>query len=119
MRLKRFILFFGMIALGIGAGLVYGWAINPAKYDITPPDTLRADYKADYVLMVAEIYHSDHNLPAAIQRLTFFGNQTALQAVNAAILTGQQIGYAQDDLRLMTDLTQALLQSSSSNGKTP
>jgi hypothetical protein len=35
-------------------GLLYGWMVNPVRYVNTTPDTLRADYQLDYVLMVAE-----------------------------------------------------------------
>ena len=49
----RWFLFFLSIALGLAAGLYYGWVINPVEYVNTTPDTLRVDYQADYVLMVA------------------------------------------------------------------
>ena len=37
------------LLIGIALGLVYGWIISPVEYVDTTPDTLRADYRADYV----------------------------------------------------------------------
>ena len=48
---SRWILFIFAILVGAGLGLLYGWVINPVDYVDTTPDTLRIDYKTDYVLM--------------------------------------------------------------------
>jgi hypothetical protein len=108
MRSKRLIWFFIMITLGLAGGLAYGWVINPVKYVNTSPSTLRSDYKADYVLMTAEIYHSDHDLNGATQRLSLLGSQGAVQTVNEAIINAQKIGYLKGDLEMMISLSQAL-----------
>ena len=108
MRSKRIIWFFIMIAIGLAGGLAYGWVLNPVKYVDTSPETLRADYKTDYVLMVAEIYKSDHDLSAADHRLALLGSQAASQTVNSAILTAQQMGYSTQDLQTMITLSQAV-----------
>jgi len=108
MQSKRIIWFFIMIALGAAGGLVYGWVINPVKYVDTAPQSLRADYKADYVLMVAEIYQVDQNLPAAQQRLSFLGNALPQQIVSESIVAAQGIGYAPEDLEIMGQLMQAV-----------
>ncbi len=55
--------------IGIGIGLTYGWVINPVVYTDVTPDALRADYRADYVLMVAEAYQSDQNPETAARRI--------------------------------------------------
>ncbi len=108
MRSKRLIWFLIMIAIGAAGGMTYGWVLNPVQYVDTAPHSLRADYKADYVLMVAEIYASDHDLPAAERRLALLGSRPAQQMVSEAILTAQQIGYAAEDLEVMGQLMQAL-----------
>ena len=43
-----------VLLLGIALGLLVGWVLVPIQYVDTTPDTLRGDYRADYVLMVAE-----------------------------------------------------------------
>ncbi len=112
MRGKRFALFLIMIALGVGLGLVYGWVINPVKYEDTTPSMLRSDYKADYVLMVAEIYNNDHNLEQAARRLASLDTLPPTRVVADAGLTAHQLGYALHDLELIDTLAQALQNAS-------
>ncbi|MBU4352946.1 MAG: hypothetical protein KJ939_07765 [Nanoarchaeota archaeon] len=45
--MSRWHKFLIMIALGLAAGLVYGWVIRPVEYTNTKTDTLRADYRRD------------------------------------------------------------------------
>ena len=40
------------------------------------PDTLRADYKADYVLMTAEAYRTEQDPGLAARRLAVFGSKS-------------------------------------------
>ena len=83
--MSRWILFFITIALGFGAGLYYGWRIDPVEYVDTEPDSLRADYQADYVLMVAEAYQGDGDLELARTRLKALASQPPAEIVAAAI----------------------------------
>ena len=94
--------------LGIAAGVVYGWAIDPVKFVDTTPASLRADYRTDYVLMVAEAYHADHNIDQAGERLAIFGTASPAALAQAAVNAGKQFGYAEADLVLLQDLTRAL-----------
>lgn len=118
MRSKRFIWFLIMIVLGAAAGLAYGWIVNPVKYVDTAPQSLRADYKADYVLMVAEIYRADQNLPAAMQALNFLGAASPQQITSEAIIAAQSIGYPTEDLQVMGQLMQAI-QAAQANEPAP
>jgi len=108
MRAKRIILFFIMIAAGLGLGLLYGWIINPVMYVNTAGDSLRADYKADYVLMVAEIYATDGNLDQATQQLSLLGSQPPGQVVSEGLVTASALDYAAEDIALLNRLAQAL-----------
>ena len=58
-RRVRWLAFLVAIGIGLGLGLYYGWVVSPVAYVDTAPNTLRPDYKADYVLMVAEAYQAD------------------------------------------------------------
>jgi hypothetical protein len=111
MRGKRIALFFIMIAVGLGLGLLYGWWLNPVKYEDTSPSMLHSDYKADYVLMVAEIYSADKNMAEATRRLTLLDSLPPARVVAAALLTARERGYADQDLSLMEKLSQALQNS--------
>ncbi len=112
MRGKRFALFLVMIALGAGLGLLYGWVINPVKYKDTTPAMLRSDYKADYVLMIAEIYNNDQNLEQAARRLSTLASLSPARLAVEAGLTARQLGYAPRDLELVDKLAQALQNAS-------
>src|SRR5687768_9574342 len=49
------------LLVGIGIGIAYGWYVDPVDYFDATPDALRADFKADYVLMTAEAYQAEQD----------------------------------------------------------
>jgi hypothetical protein len=109
MRAGRFLLFLLSVLVGLGAGLVYGWVINPPPYRDLPPDTLGADYKADYVLMVAEIYRQDGNLALAVRRLSVLSpDLPPARIVAEALLTARDLEYDPMDLETLSSLAQAV-----------
>jgi hypothetical protein len=106
--MSRWILFLITIALGFAAGLYYGWRLDPVEYVDTAPDSLREDYKADYVLMVAEAYQGEGDLNMALNRLSLLGNQPPAEIVETAIHFAATIDppYAEVDLVLMRKLAE-------------
>ncbi|GIV63011.1 MAG: hypothetical protein KatS3mg045_0350 [Bellilinea sp.] len=108
MRLRRLIWFVVMIGIGAAAGIFYGWVLRPTQTSGFALHTLRSDYKADYVLMTAEIYRKDGDLAAALERLNALEDTLPLRQVQQAILTGQQLGYARSDIETLANLFQAL-----------
>lgn len=94
--------------LGGVVGLLYGWVVNPASTADTSPETLRADYRADYVLMVAESYQAEKDLALATRRLVFLGDSPALEFVSQALVFASQAGYAQADLAVLGELADDL-----------
>lgn len=110
--MARWIRFIFMIAIGFGIGLLYGWVIDPVDYVDTVPDSLRGDYKTDYVLMVAEIYQQDNDLAKAAERLAFLGDDDPQITVTNAIQLASQVGYPPPDLELLGRLNNALQSAS-------
>lgn len=108
MRSKKTIWFVICLLAGIALGVIYGWVINPSQLVDAPPDTLRKDYKADYVLMTAEIYARESDTAKAARRLALLGNEPPVRLVQRAILDGRELGYATVDLDLLGKLLQAL-----------
>lgn len=104
-RWSRFII---VVLLGGVLGLVYGWVVNPVKYVDTTPSSLRADYQADYVLMVAESYSQNRDLPLAARRLALLGESSPTEHVRTALIFGAQNGYADSDLDLLSQLASDL-----------
>jgi hypothetical protein len=94
--------------LGIAGGMVYGWVVSPVKFVDTTPASLRADYRTDYVLMVAESYHANQDAELAARRLAILGAESPSTLALSALQTGQQSGYAANDIVLLRELTRAL-----------
>lgn len=104
----RWLRFLIVILVGVGIGLAYGWVVNPVEYVDTSPDTLRSDYKADYVLMVAEAYDRDGDLYLAVRRLALLGELPLSDVVFRSLIFAQKVGYTDEDLSLMQQLLSAL-----------
>jgi len=107
-RANRIIWFLISIAMGTVVGLVYGWTINPVKYVNTGPASLRSDYKADYVLMVAEVYSQDQDVTKAASRLALLGEDPPLRAAQRAILVAENLKYNRQDIETLALLVQGL-----------
>ncbi len=108
--MSRWLLFLIAIGIGIAVGLTYGWVINPVEYVDTTPNSLREDYKADYVLMVAEAYAAEKDPALAARRLALLGDTPPVEIVRQVMIYATQVqpGYAEADLDLMSRLASAL-----------
>ena len=104
MRSWRILGFMLAIAIGLAGSLLAGWLLFPPAAQAAEPGSLRADYKADLVLMAAEIYFQGGDLAAADARLQQLGAQDSLQAVQQAIIAAQELGYGQPDMQLLARL---------------
>jgi hypothetical protein len=92
------------LVLGLAAGLAYGWVLRPVELYDTAPGSLRQDYRTDYVLMVAEAYASDGDLPQALVRLAALGPQPPGQYVEQAMAYGTEQGFPAPDLANLSQL---------------
>lgn len=96
------------ILVGVVAGIWYGRVIHPVEYTDTTLDALRGDYKTDYVLMVAETFAGQKDTQLAISQLSELSGGDPRELVTQAILFAQRAGYAEQDLRRLETLLQAL-----------
>lgn len=106
--MRRWIWFLIVVILGVGAGLFYGWYLNPVKYVDTTPAKLRSDYQADYILMVAEAYQAEGDLEGAARRLAVLGDSPPAEIVRQAMIVAAQIQYADSDQQLLSQLASDL-----------
>jgi hypothetical protein len=106
--MSRWTIFFLVILLGLGLGLVYGWVINPISFEDTTLNNLRIDYKTDYTLMVAEVYHQENDLEWALNRLTLLEDSSPLESVENALRFASQEEYTLPDMFLLRDLHNAI-----------
>jgi hypothetical protein len=106
---QRWLFFALSILAGLGLGLFYGWVISPVQYVDTSPDSLRVDYRSDYVLMVAEVYQVEQDPFLAARRLSLLGSALPPhELVAQALQFAQDNGYAPQDIRLLQSLAIAL-----------
>jgi hypothetical protein len=108
MRNYRWVFFIIALIAGAGMGLAYGWYIDPVDYFDLTPDTLSANYKADYVLMTAESYHADQDAGLAARRLAIFGAQSPSSFAAQGLDYARANGFADADVVLMQELVTAL-----------
>jgi hypothetical protein len=106
--MTRWFFFLLSIVIGAAAGLYYGWVVNPVRYMDADPGSLRADYKADFVLMTAEAFRADDNIDLAAQRLSLLGDSSPAESVALATVFAVKAGYGEADLALMQNLADAL-----------
>src|SRR5512142_2197988 len=99
--MTRILGFIVALLLGIAGGLAIGWLALPAASASSAPESLRMDYKADYVLMAAETYQADHDLSRAAGQLALLGGESPVAIANQAVVWARDAGYSADDLRLM------------------
>jgi hypothetical protein len=97
-----------VLILGIALGLLYGWVLSPVQYVDTTPDSLRSDYRADYVLSVAEAYQSDQDADLAARRLAILGSQTPGDLAGQALEDARRYGFAAPDVMLLQKFTTAM-----------
>jgi hypothetical protein len=114
--MARWFLFFLTVCIGIAAGLFYGWVLSPVEYVDTSPDSLSIDYKADYVLMVAEAYQRERDLARAEARLEALGSGPLFATVQQAIRSAEAHDYVETDLALMRQLLDDLLPAGNGPG---
>mgnify|MGYP001766783810 FL=1 len=107
--MSRWVKFLLVMALGVAGGMFYGWVVNPVEYVDIAPDSLRADYKTDYILMTAEAYQVDQDLGTAVRRLAQLGDTPPAETVAMAIAYALEHGYAAEDVMLMQKLAEAVL----------
>jgi hypothetical protein len=109
---NRYALFGATILIGFLAAVYYGWAVRPVSVRNADPKLLREDFRADYVLMVAEAYSADHEVERAIGTLGFLSPEkeeyNPLEFVSDAMAFGVDAGYAVSDLEKLQTLSAAL-----------
>ena len=108
MKSGRWIFVVLALLAGIGLGIAYGWYLDPVDYFDLTPDTLRADYKADYVLMIAEAYRVEQDPGLAARRLAVFGSRSPSAIATDGLDYARASGLPDADIVLIQELVTAL-----------
>jgi hypothetical protein len=96
------------LVAGIAMGIGYGWYLDPVEYFDLPPESLRADYQADYVLMTAEAYRVEQDPGLAARRLAIFGTKSPSAIAADGLAYARANGFSDSDLTLIQELVTAL-----------
>ena len=108
MKSNRWVFIILALLVGIGLGLAYGWYIDPVDFFDLTPDTLSADYKADYVLMTAEAYRLEQDPGLAARRLAIFGTQSPSSIAASGLEYARDNGFSDEDVAKLQELVTAL-----------
>jgi hypothetical protein len=95
-------------SIGIALGVIYGWLIDPIEYTDVTPNILREDYRADYVLMVAEAHQSELNPETAARRLAILGSESPAQIAAATLDFAKNNGFTQNEIAALQSLLTAM-----------
>lgn len=69
------------LIIGLILGLVYAWLISPREYKNTYPADLRANFKDQFRGMIAIAYTANGNLPRALERLEYLGDENVARSL--------------------------------------
>ena len=108
MKATRILFILIALAVGVAAGLAYGWVIDPVEFFDLTPDTLRADYKTDYVLMTAEAYRIEQDPGLAARRLAVFGAQSPSAIATEALEYARENSFPDSDIAILQELVTAM-----------
>lgn len=106
--MPRWLPLLGLGVVGVALGLFYGWIVDPLRFLDTTPASLRADFRADYVLMIAEAFHAQRDADLARKQLAILGSESPATICAHALQTAQQVGYSPEDLSLVQELMLAM-----------
>jgi hypothetical protein len=108
MKSYRWVFILLALLAGTGLGLAYGWYVDPVDFFDLPPDSLSADYKADYVLMIAEAYRLEQDPGLAARRLAVFGSRSPSSIAASGLEYARANDYADSDIVLLQELVTAM-----------
>jgi hypothetical protein len=95
-------------SIGIALGLIYGWVIDPVQYTDITPNILREDYRADYVLMVAEANQNEQDSETAARRLAILGSDPPAQIVASTLNYANKNNFTENEIILLQGLLTAM-----------
>lgn len=112
------VLTFVMALIGVAAGLYYAWQISPVSYTDTSPSSLRADFKADYLALVASAFATTGDLSRAQSRLLVFADPNMPGTLSELAQQRLAQGWPEADARAMAQLAAVLSSGKASPGST-
>lgn len=106
--MSRWIFLILGFGIGLAGGLYYTWLLSPVEYVETAPDSLRSDFRGDYLGLIASAYASGGDLVRARTRLALFPDLQP--ATELAALAQQRLaaGLVDAEANALSQLASAL-----------
>jgi len=95
-------------ALGASLGLYYAWVVNPVEFIDTAPASLRADFQADYLALVAAAYTAAGDLDRARARLSLIPEPDPSARLAALAQQRLAAGFPESEAQALAALAAAL-----------
>ncbi len=108
MKTSNWIVVLTALAIGVALGLIYGWVIAPVEYVDVTPGILRADYRADFVLMVAEAHQRGQDPALSARRLALLGSQPPDKIVEETLIYAAQHNFTEYEMTILKGLLNAM-----------
>ncbi len=96
------------VGVGLLAGVFYAWRVNPVSYTQTDPTSLRADFRMDYLALIASAHAGTGDLGRAQARLAVFGAEAIGETLGALAQQRLASGYPEAEARALAGLAAAL-----------
>ncbi len=95
-------------SLGASVGLYYAWVVNPVQFVDTAPASLRADFQADYLALVAAAYAAAGDLDRAHARLSLIPEPDPSARLAALAQQRLAAGFPEREAQALAALAAAL-----------
>ena len=106
--MRQFLALILGMALGVALALLVGWVLVPIQHQAATPASLRADYRREYVRLVALAYQVEGAPDRARARLEALGDEPwsapLVQVTEQAIEAGRSPAYLAPMVQLAADL---------------
>jgi len=96
------------LALGAAAGLLYAWVISPVEFVDISPDQLAPGPREEYIILAAQAYAADGDLPRAQDRLDLLGEADTPRTVTALAQRASAEGRSPETVSALSALALAL-----------
>jgi hypothetical protein len=96
------------LMLGLAIGLYYSWVLNPVEFVETSPASMRDDFKADYLALIASAYTYSGDLARAEARIAIFREPNPAVIFSELAQTRLAMGRPQSETRAIALMAAAL-----------
>ncbi|HMK08987.1 MAG TPA: hypothetical protein VK449_08170 [Anaerolineales bacterium] len=98
------------LVVGLAAGLIYGWVLQPARPTQAAPTSLRSDFQDEYAALIASAFAATGDLPRARARLGLLPGASDSDHLNALAQAWLATGRSESEARALAALAAGLVE---------